>query len=186
MVSEHYAKSKALEPKSFRKLLFQLGITDCIQAPKQTVSLSQVDKPTSPWGSVNLGDAAEGGWVIQDHSAQEFEAIVQSLAAAEDQAQALPSMQYLAEMLSAHWAAHLGHWLSATCVNKSTGEVHAVCSATPGNDSAGLLTVLGTVCHSYFMLFILSIRYVQNVTRKTSALQQLFDMFHMLQYVCIY
>ena len=70
---------------------------------------------------MDLGDAAEGGWLIQDHSAKEFEAVVQSVVAAEDEAQALPSMQYLAEMLSAHWAAHLAHWLSATCVNQSTG-----------------------------------------------------------------
>lgn len=133
MVSEHYAQSKALEPKSFRKLLFHLGATDCIQAPKQTVSLSQASKLTSPWGLVNLGDAAEGVWVIKDHSAHEFEAVVQSVIAAEDQTQMLPSMQYLAELLSVHWAAHVGHWLSATCVNKSTGEVKPACFRTLGS-----------------------------------------------------
>lgn len=120
-MSEHYAQSRALEPKSFRKLLFKLGVTDCIQAQKQTVTLSPASKPTSPWAEVDLGNAAEGGWVLQDHSSREFEAIVQSVIAAKDQTQLLPSMQYLAELLSVHWAAHAGHWLGSTCVNKSTG-----------------------------------------------------------------
>lgn len=126
MVSEHYAQSRALEPKSFRKLLFKLGVTDCIQAQKQTVSLSPASKPTSPWAGGDLGDAAEDGWILQDHSSREFEAVVQSVLAAEDQTQLLPSMQYLAELLSVHWAAHVSHWLSATCVNKSTGNSHCL------------------------------------------------------------
>ena len=141
MVSEHYAQSKALEPKSFRKLLFQMGVTDCIQAPKQTVSLSQASKATSPWGLVNLGDADESGWVVQDHSAQEFEAVVQSVIAAEDETQVLPSMQYLAELLSVHWAAHAGHWLSATCLNKSTGDARAAFFCTSGGACAACLSL---------------------------------------------
>ena len=147
LLSEHYAHSKALEPKSFRKLLFQLGVTDCIQAAKQTVSLSQASKPTSPWGLVNLGDAAEGGWLIQDHSAQEFEAVVQSIIAAEDETQVLPSMQYLAELLSVHWAAHVGHWLSATCVNKSTGNASSAFCTSGGACAAclSLYSLLSTV-----------------------------------------
>ena len=175
MVSEHYAKSKALEPKAFRKLLFQLGVTDCIQAPKQTVSLSQVNKPTSPWGSVNLGDAAEAGWVIQDHSAQEFEALVQSVAAAEDQTQALPSMQYLAEMLSAHWAAHLGHWLAATCVNKSTGEIR-------GHTRSCFCWAASCTLYSLsLMLHVVHTVQTNSMSKKSSARLLHPCSFHMLQ-----
>lgn len=129
LVSEHYAQSRYLEPKHFRRLLFQLGVSDCIQAPRQKVVLSPTSKPTSPWADVDLGEAPEGGWIIQDYSAEEFEAVVRSVLAAEGQRQASGSMQYLAEMLSAHWVAHLSHWQKTTCVSQS-GEVHSECVPT--------------------------------------------------------
>ncbi|KAL3151290.1 hypothetical protein ABBQ38_013128 [Trebouxia sp. C0009 RCD-2024] len=110
VLSEHYAQSSCVDPKHLRKLFYQLGVTDSIQAPKQTVVLPTASKPTSPWGAVDLGEAPDGGWVIQDHSAEEFEAIVESVLAADDESQAVRSMQFLAEMLSSQWAAHLSHW----------------------------------------------------------------------------
>lgn len=116
-----------MDPKHLRKLFYQLGVTDSIQAPKQTVVLPTASKPTSPWGAVDLGEAPDGGWVIQDHSAEEFEAIVESVLAADDESQAVRSMQFLAEMLSSQWAAHLSHWVSATCVSRS-GELLSSCA----------------------------------------------------------
>jgi len=44
---------------------------------------------------------------------------VQSVLTAEDQTQGLRSMQYLAEMLSAQWAAHFSHCMTATCTTSS-------------------------------------------------------------------
>ena len=102
-----------------RKLLLQLGVTDCIPAPKQTLVLTPASKPSSPWGGVDLGEAPDEGWIIQDRSAEEFEAIVQSVLAAEDESQAVRSMQFLAGMLSSQWSAHVGHWVNATCVHRS-------------------------------------------------------------------
>ena len=126
ILSDHYAQSMYVEPNHFRKLLFQLGVTDYIQAPKRTVVLTPADKPTSPWGLVDLGEAPDSGWLIQDHCAVEFEAIVQSVLAAEDESQTVHSMQFLAEMLLSHWAAHLSHWVSATCLSRSGESAPAV------------------------------------------------------------
>lgn len=123
VLSEHYAQSSCVDPKHLRKL----SVTDSIQASKQTLILTPANKPTSPWGAVDLGEAPDSGWVIQDHSAEEFEAIVESVVAAEDESQAVRSMQFLAGMLSSQWAAHLSHWVSATCVSRS-GEVRSGCA----------------------------------------------------------
>ena len=133
IVSEHYSHSKYLEPQRFRKLLFQLGVTDCIQAPKQTLTLSPASKAASPWADTDLGSAPEGGWRLHDFSLSEFEAIVESVVAAEEKdTPGLHSMQYLAEMMSAHWAAYLSHCCTATCTNSAgklciSAHYHDVC-----------------------------------------------------------
>ena len=83
--------------------------------------LTPAGKATSPWADLNLGDAPQDGWPVQDHSADEFEAVVVSVLAAQDQTGALSSMQYLAGLLSSKWAAHFSHQLTAT-VTDSAGK----------------------------------------------------------------
>ena len=119
LVSDAYAQQKIVEPSHFRRVLFQLGISDCIQVPKRELILSPADKPQSPWVAADLGDAPQGNWVLQDFACEEFEAVVQSVLASMDDSQSLRSLQYLAEMVSAQWAAHYSHNLTAACTSRS-------------------------------------------------------------------
>ena len=119
LVSDAYAQQSMVEASHFRKMLFQLGVTDCIQVPKKQVTLLLANKSNSPWAAADLGDSPDGGWLMQDYGADEFEAVVQSVLAGMEEDHSLRSLQYLAEMLSAQWAAHYSHNLTASCTTRS-------------------------------------------------------------------
>lgn len=83
-VSGIYSEQNMLPLDSMRKLLLQLGAADHIAVPQKTCTLQPSHKAASPWADLDLGDAPQAGWIINDYFSGEFEAIVQSVGCAAD------------------------------------------------------------------------------------------------------
>ena len=124
-VSSIYSEQNMLPPDSMRKLLLQLGAADHIAVPQKTCTLQPSDKAASPWADLDLGDAPQAGWTINDFYSGEFEAVVQSVVQnAEDQAQMLTSLGNVINILSSRWEALYRHCLTSTCTQQSGAARH--------------------------------------------------------------
>ncbi len=120
MISSRYSEQGMLPADQMRRLLLQLGAADHIAVPQQTFLLQPSEKAASPWSDVNLGDAPQAGWTINDYSGAEFEAVVRSITQeAEDQAQMLTSMKNVASIVSSRWEVLYSRCLTATCTQHS-------------------------------------------------------------------
>ena len=78
--SDAYLASEAGNSAAWRTLFKALGFTDFIQVPTVTIRLTDRQKAASLWADSDLGTPdASGSFTLQDWSAVEFKAVVQSL-----------------------------------------------------------------------------------------------------------
>ncbi len=78
--SEGYLASGAGSSTAWRTLFKALGFTDFLQAPIIALKLAPEQKAATHWADADLGTPdASGSYTLQDRSAAEFKAVLQSL-----------------------------------------------------------------------------------------------------------
>ena len=78
--SDAYLASEAGSSTAWQTLFKALGFTDFIQVPTVTIRLTDRQKAASLWAGSDLGNPDDSGsFTLQDRSAVEFKAVVQSL-----------------------------------------------------------------------------------------------------------
>ena len=122
--SDAYQATEAGSSTAWRTLFKALGCTDFIQVPLVTLKLTPKQRAASLWADCQLGlPDAFGCYTVQDCSAGEFRAVVQSLLQqCKDEEAVMLHCGHLAHHIDALWEAEYAGCTSLQLGPQTSGE----------------------------------------------------------------